>query len=182
MRRIEQARLILAVSNDLRCHGSWSGETHIQKATYFLQEMLGVPISLKFILYKHGPFSFELRNLLSEMEADQFVRWEPRQPPYGPCLVPGLNSELLLAGTRSDQNYSRQIEFVSEKLAEKRVVELEKLATALYVSSSTDPSHRAVKINALKPHISLQEADTALSQVAAIRRDAFENGLIANQR
>jgi hypothetical protein len=58
MQRIEQSGLIAVLADSLRKRGSWAGETHIQKAGYLLQELLGVPLNMKFILYKHGPFSF----------------------------------------------------------------------------------------------------------------------------
>ena len=31
-----------------------------QKAVYFLQEIFDVPTGIEYILYKHGPYSFDL--------------------------------------------------------------------------------------------------------------------------
>jgi hypothetical protein len=64
------------------------GETHMQKATFFLQELIKVPLGFEFLLYKHGPFSFDLRDELTFMRAQGFLRLEP-QYPYGPTLVGG---------------------------------------------------------------------------------------------
>jgi uncharacterized protein YwgA len=60
MDRLRRAAILTRLIEQLRNGGSWCGETHVQKATFFLQELLNVPLSLDFILYKHGPFSFDL--------------------------------------------------------------------------------------------------------------------------
>jgi hypothetical protein len=57
--------------------GSWSGETHIQKAAYLLRELMDIPFGFDFILYKHGPFSFELRDELSSMRSDRLLERQP---------------------------------------------------------------------------------------------------------
>ena len=62
MNRLEKANLLVRLTERLRANKSWAGETHLQKATYILKRVLGVPVEFDFILYKHGPFSFDLRN------------------------------------------------------------------------------------------------------------------------
>ena len=86
MKTFEQARVVFRLSEALKARGSWAEETHIQKAMYFLQELLGVPTGFEFILYKHGPFSFDLRATLTFMEAEDLIAWQPRNP-YGPSLA-----------------------------------------------------------------------------------------------
>jgi uncharacterized protein YwgA len=180
MLQVEQAGLVLALAEALRKHGSWTGETHVQKASYFLQVMLEVPLNVKFILYKHGPFSFDLRDMLSEMEAADMVKWEPRPIPYGPSVAPGANSARVVAMSRAVRTFSSQIEFVAEKLASKKVTELERLATALYVSvdQRTSSSDRPLRINTLKPHVSVTEAEAAVNEMDQIFAEAVRSGLI----
>lgn len=134
MPNIEQSGLVLALADALRKRGSWAGETHVQKAGYFLQHLLHVPMGVRYILYKHGPFSFDLRGAISEMEADGLIRWEPKPYPYGPSLQPGPNAGYVLAASRSPRAFLGQITFTAEKLSGKNVAALERLATALYVS------------------------------------------------
>ena len=86
MTDLNQANLILNLAVALRNNGSWAGETHIQKGSYFLDTLLNVPTGLNFILYKHGPFSFDLRELLTDMEAQGFIKWNSL-PPYGHQLA-----------------------------------------------------------------------------------------------
>lgn len=64
--------------------------------------------------------------------------------------------------------YSDQIEFIAEKLGDKGVAELERLATALYVTKESEDNNlktRIYRINQLKPHISIPEARTAIEMV-----------------
>jgi hypothetical protein len=174
MQQLQKASLVLTLGKRLQSHGSWTGETHVQKATYFLQELLRVPTDFEFILYKHGPFSFDLRELLSSMEADHFIRWQP-QYPYGPSLVPGESAEQLLNRfPAKPREYGAQIEFVARKLAPHRVADLEKLATALYVTNESrrTPRERAARICELKPHISVAEAQRAVTELDKLIEEA----------
>src|SRR5262249_17472717 len=79
-----QDALIARLARTMRENDSWTGETHIQKAPYLLQVLTDVPFDFDFILYKHGPFSFELRDELGDMQADRYLQREPQDPPYGP--------------------------------------------------------------------------------------------------
>jgi uncharacterized protein YwgA len=65
---IDRSAILLDVAEQLNANGSWTGETHIQKAAYLMQELLGVPSGFKFVLYRHGPFSFGLRDSLNKLE------------------------------------------------------------------------------------------------------------------
>jgi hypothetical protein len=149
--------------------GSWCGETHIQKATFLLQELLGVEADFEFILYRHGPFSFELRDELSSMQADELLELTVRCEGYGPTYVPTSFSQTYLERfPKTTARYLRQIEFVSDELGEKGVAELEKLATALFVASREgirDVELRAERLVELKPHISSTDALSASEQV-----------------
>jgi hypothetical protein len=183
MPNIEQSALVLALSSALRERGSWAGETHIQKAGYLLQHLLNVPLAANFILYKHGPFSFDLRGLLAEMESQQFVAWEPRPYPYGPTLVPGSCGQLLQDFAKSPKTFQPQIEFVAEKLASKRVADVERLATALYVTldNGVPKNERSPRIHALKPHVTIREAEAAVAEIDSLRSEAEQKGLVSGR-
>jgi len=162
MKRLQRSAVILYLIEELLQKDSWSGETHIQKATYFLQDFLRVPLGFDFILYKHGPFSFDLSDELTAMQADGIVQLKAR-PPYGPSIIPGSNSERVKQlFPKTLKKYKEQVEFVAQELGGFGVAELERLATAAYVviTSSGDEKieQRACRINKLKPHISIEEA------------------------
>ena len=175
-------RLILTVAGELRKRGSWTGETHVQKVGYFLQDLFGVPLKADYILYKHGPYSFDLRRTLSAMRAYQYVDWQPNPYPYGPTLVEGQLAETLKRFTEEPAEYRQKIEFVAERLGNKRVAELERLGTALYVTLAEGATQdRAARICELKPHVAPAEAQDAVAELDNMIAGAREQGLIANQ-
>jgi uncharacterized protein YwgA len=171
MNRFKKDAVLCELADELRRRGSWCGETHIQKATYFLQELRNVPLEFEFVLYKHGPFSFDLRDELTAMRADGFLDLSDRGP-YGPSLVPTRASEELRQGfPKTIGRYGADIEFVSDALGNRNVAELEKLATALYVHfqhPSRSSLIRAKILRDLKPHISFSDSFEAIKQVDAI--------------
>jgi uncharacterized protein YwgA len=161
-----RAAVLTELARQLRRHGSWCGETHLQKATYVLQELMEVPLEFEFTLYKHGPFSFDLRDELTSLRADGLLALEPRPAPYGPTLTATHRSEELRARfTKTRATYEGEIDFVADKLAPKGVAELEKLATALWVTFEDRQQDRPARINELKPHVSIEEARAAVAEL-----------------
>lgn len=181
MNQAQRQAVILALMRELRDRDSWCGETHIQKSVHFLQDALHVPLDLEFIIYKHGPFSFELREFLGELRGSQLLDVEP-VPPYGPRLAPSDSGLALIDRfPRTVSRYSDQIQFVADKLGPCDVLELEGIGTALFVTQqmpSADNETRAEEMIALKPrmelstaHHSLQEVDKLLSEAPkAVRK------------
>jgi hypothetical protein len=168
---VEQSAILLDLASSLRNRGSWAGETHLQKAAYVLQELLGVRAGFRFVLYKHGPFSFDLREMLSQMEAERLIRWKERQYPFGPSIGEGETTAWFQKRWNFvTQPYSRQVNFVAEQLGKCNVTELERLATALFVSldPSVKPECRVQRLLELKPHIPANEAPAAFEKLGHI--------------
>ncbi len=178
MNRLKQDALLSELVDQLNKRGSWCGETHIQKATYFLQEMRKVPLGFDFMLYKHGPFSFDLRDELTAMRADGFLDLHA-QWPYGPCLVPTRASiELRGDFPRTLRKYGTHIQFVCEALGDKNVAELEKLATALYVYFQNDSDSQRIRakiLHDLKSHIPFSDSLEAVKQVDVLVERSRQN-------
>ena len=156
----------------LRAHGSWCGETHIQKACYFLNELSGRPLPFTHILYKHGPYSFDLCDKLTEMRANGLLTLEFQQPPYGPRYVCTDNGMAFIARfPRAVEQLDAQIERVAAFVGNRKVSDLERLATALYVIKTEHDlpaAARAGKIHELKPHIQESLAESALEEVLGL--------------
>lgn len=173
MNRLQGDVVILSLIDNLKKKGSWCGETHIQKATYFLQELFNIPLGFEFILYKHGPFSFDLSDELTAMRADMLIRLQPQPRPYGPSLVPSNSSKLLTKHfPETLKKYDSNIQFVANKFRDRGVAELERLATALYVTLEINPDGspdlRAQCITELKPHVNMEEARAAVKEMDEI--------------
>ena len=172
MNETQEKVVLTALIESLGKRGSWCGQTHVQKNAYFLKELLGVPFEFDFILYKHGPFSFELRDELTGMRADGLLDLEARPYPYGPSLVATEVAEALVERfPKTLARYKAAIAFVTEHLGAKGVVPLEKLATALMVtreSKELSVEERARRLTDLKPHVSIDAARNAVEEVDAM--------------
>lgn len=162
-------------------HG-WCGETHIQKTAYFLKGLMGVPLGYDFIIYKHGPYSFDLRDDLMAMKATRFVKTESRSPYYGPSFRQGELSEVLTGRfPKTLKNYERQIEFIAEELSDKDVRQLERLGTALFITSRESEAsieERARMLKELKPHVPINAAREAVEEVDELKAKAEEQDLL----
>jgi len=171
MERLNRAALITTLIEKLRDHGSWCGETHIQKNTYFLQELMKVPLGFEFILYKHGPFSFDLRDELTSLRADELITLEP-QWPYGPRIITTSQSDYIQKNhSNIVQKYSKEIALVAQKFGDKNVAELERLATAYFVTQDSgigSVEKRAEIITELKPHITTESAKESILEIDEI--------------
>lgn len=179
----EQNRAVLITLIDaLRAKGSWCGETHIQKAAFFLKTLTGVPIDFDFILYKHGPYSFDLHDELSVMRGFGLVDLEVSYP-YGPRIAnTDMGKNLMARFPKMPAQYQRQIRFIAEHLGDKGVVELERLATAYYVTldhPGSGQDARARAIVKLKPHINPEAAKLAVQAVDEFITEVRKENLAA---
>ncbi len=172
MKRSRRTALLTLLNREMLKRDSWCGETHIQKATFFLQDLLGVDAGFEFILYRHGPFSFDLRDELSSMQADGLLELAVKREGYGPTYVPTSFSERFLERfPNTTARYAKQIRFIADELSDKGVAELERLATAFFIADREgigDVAERAQRLVELKPHVTLPEARSACQQVDSL--------------
>ncbi len=176
MKRLQRAALVTKLVQRMRDHESWCGETHVQKATYILQELLDADLGYDFVLYKHGPFSFDLRDELSELVADGLIRYQAQTPPYGPRITVTDEAESVQEiYPKTLARHAERIDFVAEKLDARGVIDLERLATALHVTReapSATPDERARMLRLLKPHVPEQAALMAVREIDDITAEA----------
>jgi uncharacterized protein YwgA len=170
MKRLQRAAVVTVLVDRMREHGSWCGETHVQKAAYILQELRQVDLGYEFVLYKHGPFSFDFRDELGELIADGVMRYEPQQPRYGPRMAVTREAERVREiYPRTLARHDDSIDFVAQWLDARGVVDLERLATALYVTRETPLGtpigKRAQRLRELKPHVPEQAAVKAVEEI-----------------
>ena len=157
------------LDKEMNDHGSWCGETHLQKAAFVMQELLGAKTGYDFILYKYGPFSFEVRDDISLMRANGLIDVIIRDPQYGPSYVPTAFAEVFLERfPKTVAAHSAQAKFVAENLGPRNVSDLERIATALFIrkhSKAKSRERRAEELVRLKPHISGPDALQATKDV-----------------
>ena len=167
MSPLQVLAVVLSLVEKLRACGSWCGETHIQKASYLLEEAMGVPLNCGFVLYKHGPYSFELKDQLDQMKAMGLVKVVPQPYPYGPRIEEDKSAEVLKRMyTKTAEVYKEQVVKVAEFLNSKGVAELERLTTAVYVikesGCNASVEAQAEKLREYKPHVERSMAEAAV--------------------
>ena len=175
MNRLNRAAILTRLAGELRSAGSWCGETHIQKGVYLLQDLLGVPTDFLFVLYKHGPFSFDLSDELTALRGDQLLALEVQAPPYGPRYARTQRSDRLEEACQPTVvTFQDDLRYVSQVIGDRTVAQLERLATALYVTKRQSEQHdgsvesRAKHLNKLKPHVSVEAATEAVEEIDAM--------------
>lgn len=121
-----------------------------------------------FILYKHGPFSFELRDSLAELSAEGLIDYIVRDPNYGPSVVlTDESSDFINRFPRTEKRFAKQIDFISNWVGSRGVTDLERLGTAVFVANHLEhigPEERASEIVELKPHVSMLDAKEAVRE------------------
>lgn len=179
MSRMRKAALLAELIDKLQMEGSWCGETHIQKATYLLENLFEVPLDYEFILYKHGPYSFDLRNELTAMRADNLLELQPH-PPYGPSyMTTEASVELRKRFPKTLKEFGPVLEFVAGSLGSKGILELEQLSAALYVKKERPGASKkelAERIRTLKPHISSEAATSAIGSLETLAKEIKDLG------
>ncbi len=178
MKYSQKRALTLRLMTALKENGSWCGETHIQKAMYCVQTIMELPTDFEFVLYKHGPFSFDLSDEIGALRADELLDIKLNAYPYGPSLfVTKYGQALMDRFPKTVGEYADKINFIAEKFGARGVAELERLATALYVTSENSHSteeERANTIHKLKPHVSKEAAMIAVCEIDSIIEESKE--------
>src|SRR5215471_8882064 len=118
--------MIVDLLKKMRAQGSWCGETHIQKAMYISQDLAKANYGYKFVMYKHGPFSFDLKDELAAMRASGIIEFAFPQRGYGPSIcVTKFGERVFDTNQESIENCCRVNEFVAKWLAASDVRSLE---------------------------------------------------------
>lgn len=167
MNDLQRSAIVATLVKEYRARDAFCGETMVQKSVFFLQELLKVPLAFDYQLYIYGPFSFELQRHVSSMMADDMIAVRPLE--YGSTFEPGAHVTYLEKhNAKMIAAHQDAVDFVVKHLAGRGVKQLERVATALYFTVSTDDvsvEGRAAKICEIKPHITPGEARKAVEEV-----------------
>ena len=168
--------LVVDLIKRLRKKGSWCGETHLQKTLYILQDISKSNFGYKYVIYKHGPYSFEFNSELTAMRAAGIIEFQFPREGYGPSIqVTPFGERIYDVNKQNIEPYVAVNEFLAEWFAASDVRHLEKVATAYYVTKKNprDPAiERARKLNSLKPHVDIPAAEQAVRIVDEKRKEA----------
>jgi uncharacterized protein YwgA len=160
----------------LRERGSWCGETHLQKALFIFQDISKSNLGYKFVIYKHGPYSFELNKELIAMRAARILEFRFLKEGYGPSILPTSFGELVYEINKENiEEFIPVNIFLAGWFEASDVRHLEKVATAYYVTKKNphEPAiERARKVSSLKPHVNIEAAQEAIRIVDEKRKEA----------
>jgi uncharacterized protein YwgA len=164
---LREAAIIATIVDRVSGASRFCGETFLQKSAFFLKELFGIPLSPKFRLYHYGPFSFDLRDQLRSMEADDVVRIRAHE--FGATYVVGDRYSMLQRQfPKTLAEYEQRIDFIVRELSPKGVKDLEALATALYVAKAhpgASVGARAKELHTIKPHVDMERARASVAKV-----------------
>jgi uncharacterized protein YwgA len=162
----ELHRLILETVKGLRNQKSWTGRTHVVKTLFLAAQKADLPF--EFVLYKHGPYSFEVDEELESMLSYDAVEKDAIGG-YGPQLRVGEGAVFV-----EDQVVSASaldaIRKATQYVSSRNVSELEALATTVWLMTPGQPNERAELVSGLiklKPHISQPIANKAYDEALA---------------
>ncbi len=179
MDRLWKARLVSDVVEALRENGSWTAESHVQKCTYMVKELFDTEVPFCFVPYKHGPFSFELRDEIGRLLATRVLISEPARP-YGPRIRARFESvNLRRQLDRVNHGLSEQIDFVAGKMGEMSASDVGLLATGILVlkeqgSLEISPQEPLVRFRSLKPAVEEKTCIEYISRAHRLLQDVRE--------
>ena len=104
------------------------------------------------------------------MRADRLLKRESQPPPFGPrFIVTSRGRQLEDRFQRTMQRFGDRLDWIADRLGSRGVVELERLATALWVTREMGDEalvqDRAEAVNELKPHVSVAAAAEAVQEI-----------------
>lgn len=159
---------ILYLINSLHRNNSWCGETHIQKNIYIFQNIYENDICFNFILYKHGPYSFDLHDIVNDLYQYKFI-YAKQIPPFGPRICITNEGEKYLLNI--EINNLSNIDTITNKFGNTTVQYLEKMSTALLILKNNphlSSVERSVILHTIKPHITIKDAEDATQNMDMI--------------
>lgn len=171
MDRLWQARLVSDVVEALRENESWTAESHVQKCIYMVKELFGTEVPFRFVPYKHGPYSFELRDEIGRLLSTRVLVSEPARP-YGPRIRTRSDSvHLRRQLERVNHGLSDQIVFVAGKIGKMSASDVGLLATGILVLKEQDSRQVSsreplVRFRSLKPAV---EEETCIEYISKAR-------------
>lgn len=164
---IMDAALVLELIAQSNRNEVWCGESYLQKVSYIAKTALKLPLSMPFLLYKRGPYSFELKALLLELRANRLVMLAP-EGHYGPSYAVVDNVVMKQLRTHVGE-HSEVVEPLVKCLSRKSIAELEAFSTAVmfWASQHEDADKYADELNELFPSISRPDAAATVEEARA---------------
>ena len=155
--------MLLEVIRSLGRRNCSAGKTNVQKALAIMNETVQ-KTPFGFVLYKHGPYSFDVQATMEQMKTYRAIVSQPNVDGFGINICEGPGSKFVDKNADLPIETKQAIEKVCEFVCSRSVFELERLATAAWIRKREglkDSFEVAARLNQLKPHVSIDDATTA---------------------
>jgi len=152
--------------------------TTLQKLPYFLQEAMGVPLGLRFVIHHYGPYSSDLAHSIDAMAATGTISIVRDPAGYGYWVSAGRREdaeEVVADALEARAQYEHQIDKLVSTLGKLQVDDLELLSTSHFVrkllrqrGQPDDDQHVTAEVVGLKPKFGEQRIGDAVEQLEKI--------------
>lgn len=171
MDRYANQAIVLELLKLMKSASSWCGETHLQKSVFILEYGLSnSSLHYAYIMYKHGPYSFDLHDELSSMISNGMIEVESRNG-YGSSLfVSDLGMRILERFPNTVGAQRDDLSMVASRFSAKTATELERIATALFVQTrykDLDREQQYEKFREFKPYLPEGSAERGFAELEA---------------
>jgi uncharacterized protein YwgA len=126
------------------------GNAHSKSNVHFAGHCKSQLWIYKFVIYKHGPYSFDLSNELTEMRAAGILELHFPREGYGPSiLATDFGERVYRVNKENVEKYDAVSKFLADWFSGSDVRHLERIATAYFVTAKNprDPAmERARKL------------------------------------
>ena len=168
----ERHAIILSIVEQLNRLGGSSGKTHVQKSLFLVQAVHRDLIPFQYVLYKHGPYSFEVEDELEEMKSYAAIASRPVLD-YGVAFAPDAMAEFVRKKAPLTGILPRRLETVCQFVSGKCAADLERISTAAWVYGREGIEAKGPNVERiveLKPHVSRHLAEDAFDQWHCFRQ------------
>ena len=179
MNRSKRIAIITKLIKEMIEAGCLHSEWYVQKACYFLQEAMRVPLGYEFFCHHGSPYSFELRDEITGMRADGLIRLKPNRA-YTPSVCVTSNVERLHDDfTHTLKRYGEYIGFTVDVFAGRTFNEIEDISIALWAAGGEIKNNKSLRYLIKKlPYMDIgtavNEIDRILSQCNERERQMFD--------
>ncbi|RNC82539.1 MAG: hypothetical protein ED559_12380 [Phycisphaera sp.] len=153
---MSQSAWALQAIHELSKVGSWTGRIHIHKLIFLSDELLDTRSPFDFQLYRFGPYSFDLDEIISDLSTAKLVEKEYRQPGYGPSYRPA-SAWTSDVSEKIDQTITNSLANMASHIGNSISSDLELIATCCWVNrhnNITDDEQVISRVMAIKPKYS----------------------------
>ena len=155
-------------------------EKQLQKSLYVLESIDKEVIEYKFIVFKNNPYSYELRDDLGSMEAENLLEVE-RLEPFGINVLLNHHGEELISFYSKFNNYRRIkdiLDIIIQKLSKRTIIDIENTTRAFMILRkqlfNSSKEEMIIELKNISPSMTFNEAKNYVIEAEDIMKKCVE--------